>query len=64
VNFPDQPEDFCYTGEVYTYRFSIAKTGKYKAFRSSSFEISYISDEDNPACSDSDEDYDYDYEYE
>ena len=64
VNFPDQPEDFCYTGERYTYRFSIAKTGKHKAFRSSTFEISYSSAEDNPACSDSDDDYDYDYDYE
>jgi hypothetical protein len=65
VNFPDQPGDSCYTGDSFSYRFAIAKAGRFKAFRSSTFEISYTSAEDNPACleSDSEEDDYYD-EYE
>jgi hypothetical protein len=62
VNFPNQPGGFCYTGDSYSYRFAIAKAGRFKAFRSSSFEISYSSAENNPACLESDSDDDYEYE--
>jgi hypothetical protein len=63
VSFPNQPEDYCYSGDSYTHRFAVAKTGRYKAFRSATFDISYSSAEDNPAClaSDSDSESYYDY---
>ena len=62
VEFPDQPEDYCYSGDSYSYRFTVAKSGKYKAFRSAPFEISYSSAESNPACSGDNSDYEEDYE--
>jgi hypothetical protein len=61
-NFPNQPGDSCYTGDSYSYRFAIAKAGRFKAFRSSAFEISYTSAENNPACLESDSEDDYEYE--
>jgi hypothetical protein len=50
TNFPDQPNDDCYEDDSYTHRFAIARSGKYKAFKSSTFDITYNSSEDNPAC--------------
>lgn len=64
VYFPDQPEDYCYSGETYTHRFAIAKSGRYKAFRSASFEVSYTSADTNPACAGYDPDSDYETDYE
>jgi hypothetical protein len=62
VNFPNQPGDSCYEGDSYSYRFAIARAGRFKAFRSSTFEISYTSAEDNPACLDSESDDEYEDE--
>lgn len=50
ITFPNQPEDDCYEGDAFTYRFAVAKNGKHKAFRSTSFDISYSSADTNPAC--------------
>jgi hypothetical protein len=62
VSFPNQSDDFCYEGDSYTHRFSVARAGRHKSFRSSSFEISYTSAENNPACLGSDSEDDYEYE--
>ena len=66
VAFPNKPGDECYYGETFSYRFAISKIGKFKAFRSGTFDIAYTSADDNPACTESDyeEDYEDDYEYE
>jgi len=55
ISFPNQPEDDCYEGDTYSYRFAVAKNGKYKAFRSSAFDISFTSADNNPACAGYDE---------
>ncbi len=62
VSFPNQSDDFCYEGDSYTHRFSVARVGRHKSFRSSTFEISYTSAENNPACLGSDSEDDYEYE--
>lgn len=50
TDFPNQPGDDCYENDSYTHRFAIARSGKYKAFRSTEFEVSYTSSDTNPAC--------------
>ena len=50
TNFPSEAGDDCYDNDSYTHRFSIARTGRYKAFRSATFEVSYTSSDTNPAC--------------
>ncbi len=50
ISFPNQPEDDCYESDAYTYRLAVAKNGKHKALKSTTFEISYTSADDNPAC--------------
>ena len=63
VEFPDQPGDDCYISDSFTFRFAVAQSGKYKAFKSASFEVAFTSSESNPACSDDyDDDDDYDYD--
>lgn len=51
TEFPDQPDDECYDDDSWTHRFAVARTGKFRAIRSATFEVSYSSSEDNPACS-------------
>ena len=50
TDFPDEYGDDCYDNDSYTHRFAIARSGKFKAFKSASFEISYTSSDTNPAC--------------
>ncbi|MSZ16166.1 MAG: hypothetical protein F2618_00720 [Actinobacteria bacterium] len=50
TDFPSEPGDDCYDNDSYTHRFAIARTGKYKAFKSATFEVSYTSSDTNPAC--------------
>ena len=50
TDFPSEPGDDCYDNDSYTHRFAIARTGKYKAFKSAAFEVSYTSSDTNPAC--------------
>lgn len=59
VEFPTDPDSTCYDDDSYSYRFAIARTGRYRAFRSETFEIVYTSSNDNPACDYPDEDDDY-----
>lgn len=58
TDFPDEPGDDCYENDSFTHRFAVARAGKYKAFRSATFEVSYTSSDTNPAC----DDFDYDEE--
>ncbi len=50
TNFPNESGDDCYDNDSYTHRFAVARSGKYKAFKSATFDISYTSADDNPAC--------------
>ena len=50
TDFPDQPGDDCYASDSYTHRFSIARSGQFKAFKSATFEVSYTSSDSNEAC--------------
>ena len=50
TDFPSEAGDDCYDNDSYTHRFAIARTGKYKAFNSATFEVSYTSSDTNPAC--------------
>lgn len=50
TDFPNEPGDDCYENDSYTHRFAVARSGKYKAFKSSPFEVSYSSSDTNPAC--------------
>lgn len=52
VKFPSKPGDQCYSFDDVSHRFSVAKSGKYKAFRSAAFDLVFTSAEDNPACAD------------
>lgn len=55
TEFPNQPGDDCYENDSYTHRFAVARSGKYKAFKSATFEVSYSSSDTNPACDYSEE---------
>jgi hypothetical protein len=55
TEFPNQPGDECYADDSWTHRFAVSRTGKYKAFRSATFEVTYSSSDTNPACSDYEE---------
>ena len=59
VEFPTDPDSTCYEDDSFSHRFAIARTGRYRAFRSETFEIVYTSSNDNPACNDSDDEDDY-----
>ena len=50
TDFPNRPEDDCYDNDSWMHRFVVSRVGKYKAFRSAEFEVSYTSAETNPAC--------------
>ena len=50
TDFPNEPGDDCYENDSYTHRFAVARSGRYKAFKSSPFEVSYSSSDTNPAC--------------
>jgi hypothetical protein len=51
TNFPNEYGDDCYDNDSYTHRFAIARSGRFKAFKSAPFEVSYTSSDTNPACS-------------
>ena len=61
ADFPRDPDADCYDGDSYSHRFAIATSGRFRAFRSESFEVVYTSADDNPACTGGGSD-DYDYE--
>lgn len=50
ADFPTDPDSTCYTGDSYSHRFAVATSGRYRSFRSATFEVEYTSAEDNPAC--------------
>ena len=50
ADFPTDVDSPCYTGDSYSHRFAIATAGRYRSFRSATFEVEYTSAEDNPAC--------------
>ena len=51
ADFPTDVDSPCYSGDSYSHRFAVATSGRYRSFRSASFEIEYTSADDNPACS-------------
>ena len=51
ADFPREPDSPCYDDDSYTHRFAVATSGRYRSFRSASFEVVYNSADDNPACS-------------
>lgn len=50
TDFPNESGDVCYDNDSYTHRFAVARSGSYKAFKSTTFDISYTSSDTNPAC--------------
>lgn len=56
ADFPREPDSPCYDDDSYTHRFAVATAGKYRSFRSASFEVIYNSADDNPACTGDDSD--------
>lgn len=59
ADFPRDPNADCYEGDSYSHRFAVATSGRFRAFRSESFEIVYTSADDNPACTGDGSDDDY-----
>jgi len=59
TEFPTDPDSYCYDDEIYTYRFAVATSGRFRSFRSSTFEVVYDSADDNPACTGDGSDDDY-----
>jgi hypothetical protein len=51
TDFPNEFGDDCYDNDSYTHRFAVVRSGRYKAFKSATFDISYTSSDTNPACS-------------
>ncbi len=56
ADFPREPDSPCYDDDSFSHRFAVATSGKYRSFRSGSFEVVYNSADDNPACTGYDED--------
>ena len=50
ADFPTEPGSTCYTGDSWSHRIAVASSGRYRAFRSATFEVIYTSADDNPAC--------------
>ena len=50
ADFPTDPDSTCYEGDSFSYRFAVATTGRFRSFRSATFEVVYTSADDNPAC--------------
>jgi len=48
--FPTGVDDDCYDHDSWTHRFAVSRSGKYKSFRSSTFDVTYTSLDTNPAC--------------
>ena len=46
----------CYEGELFDFRFAVAKTGKFKALKSQTFAMAFVSDENSPSCNSGDDD--------
>lgn len=51
TTFPNEYGDDCYDNDSYTHRFAVARSGRHKAFKSATFDVSYTSSDTNPACS-------------
>ena len=50
ADFPTEPGSTCYTGDSWSYRIAVSSSGRYRAFRSDTFQVVYTSADDNPAC--------------
>lgn len=51
ASFPTEVGDDCYESDSWTHRFAISRSGRFKAFKSATFEVTYTSSDTNPACS-------------
>jgi hypothetical protein len=52
-----EPNEDCYEGEQFEFRFAVAKSGSFKAFKSGIFLMAFVSDEDSPSCTLGEDDY-------
>jgi hypothetical protein len=59
ARFPTDPDGYCYDDDSYSHRFAVATSGRYRSFRSATFEVVYNSADDNPACTGDGSDDDY-----